>query len=181
MRSILGLALLVAVSLGGIEYATKLMPTNAASSTPQMQATLLAPAPPFARESETFGGIIQTVAATQPAPVATQPAPLPPVTVAPQAPRAEPINPIVEPIKRPPPAVKTATKSAPVKAAAAKVKAAKVAGKVKVAKAKPALKKSPAPDAPIVTVIRPGFKLTCTVAQRLDPAKQRCVPAKRPR
>ena len=163
MRSILGLALLVAASLGGIEYATKLMPTNAAVTAPQMQATLLAPT--VAPAAETFGGIIQTVAATQPAP-------LPPVTVAPSAPHAEPINPIVEPIKRPPPQMpvaKKVTKPAPAKA---------LAHKTHTAKAKVAKAKETSPQVPIVTVTRPGFKLTCTVAQRLDPAKQRCVPLK---
>ena len=171
MRSILGLALLVAASLGGIEYATKLMPASSPSSAPQMQATLLAPA--LAPTTETFGGIVQTVAATQPAVVATQPTPLPPVTVAPLAPHAEPINPIVEPIKRPPPKVtvaKSVTKPVPAKVSAQKTK---------VAKAKPAKAKETTPKAPIVTVTRPGFKLTCTVAQKLDPAKQRCVPLKR--
>ena len=92
MRLILGLALIVAASLGGIEYATKLVPTTAATGAPQVQATLLAPA--LAPATETFGGIVQTVAATEPAP-------LPPVTVSPQAPHAEPITPIVEPIKVP--------------------------------------------------------------------------------
>ena len=176
MRSILGLALLVAASLGGIEYATKLMPASSPSSAPQMQATLLVPA--VAPTTETFGGIVQTVAATQPALIATQPTPLPTVTVAPLAPHAEPIKPIVEPIKRPPPkvpAAKTVTKPVPVKATPAKVSAQKT----KVAKAKPAKAKETTPKSPIVTVTRPGFKLTCTVAQKLDPAKQRCVPLKR--
>ena len=164
MRLILGLALIVAASLGGIEYATKLVPTTAATGAPQVQATLLAPA--LAPATETFGGIVQTVAATEPAP-------LPPVTVAPQAPHAEPITPIVEPIKRPPPkmpAAKTVTKPAPAKVTAHKSNSAK---------SKTAKSKEPAAKDLGVTVTRPGFKLTCTVAQRLDPAKQRCVPVKR--
>ena len=162
MRSILGLALLVAVSLGSIEYATKFLPTNAATSAQPMQATLLAPA--LAPATETFGGIVQTVAATAPAP-------LPPVTVAPLAPRAEPINPIVEPIKRPPPVAKTIAKPAPAKAAVHKTHPAKTKG----AKAKDA-KRSATPDAPIVTVTRPGFKLTCTLAQNSTPPNNAASP-----
>lgn len=210
VRSFIGLAMLVAASLGGIEFATQNMPSLAPGGEQQMQATLIEPKlaasqalplPPV--PAPTFGGVVQTVAANEPAP-------LPPVTVAPQAPRATPIDPIVTPLKQTPskssvtktPVVKSpvtgktaksaAPKSAVAKSTANKSAASKTlvtrpapnkpaAAKVKSAKTRDA-KSGTAAKAPInetgVTVIRPGFKLTCTATQKLDPVKQRCVPLK---
>lgn len=201
VRSLIGLAMLVAVGLGGIEIATKYIPAFAPGGDQQMQAGLIEPtlsaapsgaALPFPPvPAPTFGGLVQTVAANEPAP-------LPPVTVAPQAPRAAPIDPIVTPLKAKPKAsANTTSPKSPVPGKAAKSTAAKstvartaankpasnkaVAAKVKSAKAKMTKSSSTAKlpaNATGVTVTRPGFKLTCTAAQKLDPVNQRCMPLK---
>jgi len=194
MRSLLGLAMLVAVGLGGLEVATQNMPLLARGSDQQMQAALVEPVVPMAQgvqalplppvPAPTFGGVVMTVAANEPSS-------LPPVTVAPQAPRAAQIAPIVTPLKSAAP--KTKSKAAAKAAPESKVAGAPLSGKAKstVTKTATAKVKSPAsnaakskaaakqPDpATRVTVTRPGFKLTCTTVQKLDPVKQRCVPLK---
>lgn len=191
VRSVIGFAMLVAAGLGGIEYLTKNMPAIAPGGALQLQAALTespsspAPAPQSApwpaAPPPSFGGVIQTVAAND------TPS-LPPVSVAPQAPRAAPIDPIVTPLNRAAPktnGAKTAATGKPayhVKPAAshptgpaAKTKSAKFHDPKPVKTTKAA---KPASNTSGVNVIRPGFKLTCTAAQKLDPGKQRCVPLK---
>jgi hypothetical protein len=80
--------------------------------------------------------------------------PLPAVEAAPQAPKAAPIDPIVTPVPR----------AAPKAAVTGSTAAAKPA--------KPAKASKPAASS------RPGFKLTCTAAQKLDEARQKCLPLK---
>ena len=153
MRALIGLSMVVAAGLGGVEYLSAHRQASgqsvATSEGHFMQATsvsLMAPS---------YGGVVQTVAATQ-APT------LPPVTVAPDAPHAEPINPIVAPVKKAMPKSATHAKSA--------VKSAPAAHqKTKVVKTKPRQ----------VAVTRAGFKLSCTPSQKLDVAKQKCVASKR--
>jgi len=194
MRSFMGLAMLVAVGLGGLEVATQNMPSLARGGEQQMQAALVEPALSTAQTGQamplppvpapTFGGVVLTVAANEPSS-------LPPVTVAPQAPRAAQIAPIVTPMKST--ALKTKSKAAAKTAPKSKATAAAASGKAKSTETKAAAAevKSPAsnaakskaaakrPDsATRVTVTRPGFKLTCTAVQKLDPVKQRCVPVK---
>lgn len=155
MRALLGLFLLAGAALFGIESLTTAGQPTANAGTGGVPSALLTPG------SGTFGGVVQTVAATQAVP-------LPPVTAAPDAPRAAPIDPIVAPIK------KVAPKVVAPSAIAANPTGSKsqVVGKSKAAKAVAKVKAAP------VVASRPGFKLSCTSTQKLDVGRQKCVPVK---
>jgi hypothetical protein len=104
-------------------------------------------APPPVRSSTT---LVRTVAAAESETVP------PTLEIGPYAPRAAPIDPVVPPVTKFVPAAPTPPASA--------------------AKADPKPKaKAQAKSAKSAT--RPGFKLTCTAAQRLDTARNKCVPA----
>jgi hypothetical protein len=150
-------------------------PTTVASTPPALQANL-------AMIVATDTSVYQTVAAADPMP-------LPQVQAAPtNAPHAEPINPIVAPVKRVAPKT-VAPKAAIAKAGAVKGRVGATSVNAKVATGKAVTGKSKVAAQPKSTERgvgvargtssgRPGFKLSCTSAQKLDAVRQRCVPLK---
>ena len=142
MRSVIGLALLSGLALTGVERLTAPgRATEPARLASGAAATSVA-------KSSMFTTVAESDAPT--------------VSVAPGAPRAAAIAPIVAPVKK---TVTPATTTAPV----AKPTAVTPRAKTKLATtAKPE----------VVTNGRPDFKLTCTAEQKLDTVKKRCIPLK---
>ena len=149
VRALVGLCLLVGGALFGLEHLTTNRRLAPVAGFNVTQAGLIDSA-----ATNRPGDMVQTVAATQ----STR---LPDVQAAPNAPRAEQISPIVPPVQKVAPKV---------------VAPAKAAVKSNAGKTKPAAKTVKAKDVPVVA--RPGFKLSCTAAQKLDAAKHKCVPLK---
>jgi hypothetical protein len=203
VRALFGIAIAIGAGLFGVEHMTVRMsggnplagvslpanslpanslainstafPLMGASTSPALQANL-------AMIVATDTTVYQTVAAADPMP-------LPQVQAAPpNAPRAEPINPIVAPVQRVAPKT-VAPKAAVDQARAVKARAGAKSVNAKVATGKAATGKPKVAAQPKSTERgvgvtrgtssgRPGFKLSCTSAQKLDAVRQRCVPLK---
>ncbi len=177
MRTLLGVALLMSAGLFGVDRLTAQTPKSDSSAI----ATLAVGASSRVVESLSDRRVVETVAAAEPMP------PLPQVRAAPEnAPRAEPINPIVAPV--PQASAKSVAPNAGVakpaivkgRAASKKTPADAALNRAKVAnKSKPAHRAVSVTPPAVELPSRPGFKLSCTAAQKLDVARHRCIPLKR--